>query len=224
MTAALLIVCAYLLGAVPFGLLIGRARGVDIRQHGSRNIGATNAGRVLGKKWGYLCLVLDILKGFVPALVAYHLLVSHPIDPPMLLRWILVGLAAVLGHVFPIYLLFRGGKGVATTIGVALGIFPYYTVAISIALVGYAIGRFGSGMVAVGSLILAVVFPAAVFAYIGVDSQLSFQQGWPLWAAASVLGAVIIVRHTGNISRMLKGAEPTMKQVAEEAVDAADDA
>ncbi|MBU0637364.1 MAG: glycerol-3-phosphate acyltransferase, partial [Planctomycetes bacterium] len=147
MYAWLFIIGAFLLGSIPFGLLIGLARGVDIREHGSRNIGATNAGRVLGRKWGYLCLLLDILKGFVPTLAASFVLIAEPAESVMLVQWMLVGLAAVLGHTFPIYLKFRGGKGVATTIGVALGIFPYYTVAMAAALVLYALVRFGTGVV-----------------------------------------------------------------------------
>ena len=98
----------------------------------------------------------------------------------------------------------------ATTIGVALGIFPYYTVAILVALGGYAIGRFSSGMVAVGSLALAVVFPGAVLAYISTDPNISLAQAWPLLAVAGLLGTVIIVRHAGNISRIRRGDEPTM--------------
>jgi glycerol-3-phosphate acyltransferase PlsY len=208
MYTVLLIVGAYLLGAIPFGLLIGLARGVDIRQHGSRNIGATNAGRVLGRKWGYLCLALDILKGFVPTLAASFILVAKPANATMLLQWILVGLAAVLGHMFPIYLKFRGGKGVATTIGVALGIFPYYTAAIAAALLLYALARFASGMVSVGSLVMAAAFPAAFFVYLRLNADMSLAVFWPLGVVAVLLGLLIIIRHAGNIGRLLRGEEP----------------
>ena len=115
MIPSALVIGAYLLGAIPFGLLIGRARGVDVRTQGSRNIGATNVGRVLGRKWGYLCLALDILKGFVPTLSAALLLRGDRADPRQQLLVLLVAVAAVLGHVFPVYLGFRGGKGVATS-------------------------------------------------------------------------------------------------------------
>ena len=207
MYLVLFIVGAYLLGAIPFGLLIGLARGVDIRRHGSRNIGATNTGRVLGRKWGYLCLVLDILKGFVPTLTASFVLVEKPADATMLLQWILVGLAAVLGHTLPVYLKFRGGKGVATTVGVALGIFPYYTVAMVAALVLYAVVRFGTGWVSAGSLTIAVAFPAAFFVYVGVDSELSLSVFWPLAVVAVLLGLLIIIRHSSNIARLFRGEE-----------------
>ena len=207
MHAALLIIGAYLLGSIPFGLLIGLARGVDIRQHGSQNIGATNAGRVLGRKWGYLCLILDILKGFVPTLAASFILVTEPVEMGMLVQWILVGVAAVLGHTLPIYLKFRGGKGVATTVGVALGIFPYYTVAMAAALVLYAIVRFGTGVVSAGSLAIAVAFPAAFFVYLRLDPDMSLRQFWPLATVAVLLGLLIIVRHRSNIARLRRGNE-----------------
>ena len=207
MIVACFIIGAYLLGAVPFGLLIGLARGVDIRQHGSKNIGATNAGRVLGRKWGYLCLLLDVLKGFLPTLAASFVLIRRPPDAIMLLAWIGVGLAAVLGHVFPVYLQFRGGKGVATTVGVALGIFPYFTIAMAAALVLYAVVRFTSGMVSLGSLTIAVVFPAAFFAYVRLDPDLTWHGTWPLGCVAVLLGMLIILRHAGNIARLIRGEE-----------------
>ena len=207
MYALMFIVGAYLLGSIPFGLLIGLARGVDVRQHGSRNIGATNAGRVLGRKWGYLCLVLDILKGLLPTLAASFVLIERPADTTMLLRWIAVGLAAVLGHTCPIWLKFRGGKGVATTVGVALGIFPYYTAAMGAALLLYAVVRFTTGAVSAGSLTIAVAFPAAFFVYLGIDPSMSLEVYWPLGAVSVLLGLLIIIRHAGNIARLLRGEE-----------------
>lgn len=214
MLFAILVGGSYLLGAIPFGLLIGLSRGVDIRQHGSRNIGATNAGRVLGRKYGLICLYLDILKGLIPSIVAGALLVSAPIDPGMLWQWMLVGLAAVLGHTFPIYLGFRGGKGVATTIGVALGVFPYFTVGMIAALFGYFVARTISGMVSLGSLAIAVIFPLAVLAYL-VTSGLALAQYWPLLAVSGTLGLLIIVRHTANISRLIRGEEPAVAKSPE---------
>lgn len=207
MYVALFVLGAYLLGAIPFGLLIGLTRGVDIREHGSRNIGATNAGRVLGRKWGYLCLILDVLKGFIPALAARYVLLDEPADSLMLLAWILVGVAAVLGHMLPVYLKFRGGKGVATTVGVALGIFPYYTVAMSVALLLYAVVRFSTGLVSLGSLTIAVAFPAAFFVYVGFRSDVSLAGYWPLAAVAVLLGVLIIAGHRSNIARLLRGEE-----------------
>ncbi len=206
-TWLLLLLGAYLLGAIPFGLLIGRMRGVDIRRHGSGNIGATNAGRVLGKPWGHLCLALDIAKGLAPTLAARAWLGETIESPVGLLAWISVGLATVLGHLFPVYLSFRGGKGVATTIGVALAIFPVYTVAISVALAGYAAVRFGTGYVSAGSLAMAVLFPIAVTGYVGWTGR-RFDQFWPLHAVAALLALLIVVRHRSNIVRLWQGREP----------------
>ncbi len=130
-----LIILAYLLGSIPFGLIIARAYGKDLREIGSGNIGATNLSRALGKKWGYFCFCLDMLKGLLPMIATARLLSKTPgsLD---LIFWLAVGIAAVSGHIFPIYLRFKGGKGVATSFGVALGLWPYYTVC---ALIAFAV-------------------------------------------------------------------------------------
>lgn len=205
------VVGAYLLGAIPFGLLIGFARGVDVRKHGSGNIGATNVGRVVGGKWGKLCLALDLLKGFVPAFVASFFLVQQPVNATMLLQWLAVALAAVLGHVFPVYLGFRGGKGVATTIGATLGVFPYLTWPMLATLVGYGIARALTGMVSVGSVVIAVLLPVAFFVYVQIDPALTLAVFWPIQAATIVLGVLILVRHADNIRRLLRGEERRFK-------------
>lgn len=207
MPAVLLAIGAYLLGAIPFGVLIGRARGVDILAAGSKNIGATNVGRVIGRKWGLFCLLLDILKGLIPSLAAFFVLVREPVQAAVLLQWLAVGVAAVLGHNFSIFLGFRGGKGVATTIGVALGIYPYFTVAMAAAIVAYAIVRFSTGWVSLGSLTIATVFPIAFYAYVLISERASLAECWPLQIAAVLLGLLIILRHRANIARLLRGEE-----------------
>lgn len=206
MTTFLLVLGAYLVGAVPFGWLLGRLHRIDIREHGSRNIGATNVGRVLGRRWGLLCLALDVLKGLVPVACAGRWLGEGPADAGLLLRWLLVALAAVLGHVFPVYLRFRGGKGVATTVGVALGLYPYYTFAMGAALLGYALVRLTTGIVSLGSLTIALVFPVALYAYLRL-AGLPLSVFWPLQAVAVLLGVLIVVRHRANIRRLLRGEE-----------------
>lgn len=210
-----LVATAYLVGSIPFGLLLGLARGVDIRKYGSGNIGATNAGRVLGRAWGHLCLVLDILKGFLPTGFSGYVLVSAQPGAGDLMAWLAVGLAAVLGHTFPVYLGFRGGKGVATTIGVAFGIYPYLTIPMLTALLAYALVRFSTGFVSAGSLTLAAVFPLAVLVYVLVDPGMEMAEFWPLQAVSVLLGALIIVRHSGNIARMLRGQERGITAAAE---------
>lgn len=205
-TVLTFVVGSYLLGAVPFGLLVGLSRGVDIRTQGSRNIGATNVGRVLGRKWGYLVLALDIAKGLGPALAASVVLPQHLDATNAQLAVLAVAVAAVLGHVFPVYLGFRGGKGVATTIGVAVGVWPYFTIAIAAALIAYAIGRFASGAVSVGSLLLAATFPVALLIALRVRGE-ALAANWPLITVAVALALVIIVRHRENIRRLLAGRE-----------------
>ncbi|TWT46109.1 Glycerol-3-phosphate acyltransferase [Phycisphaerae bacterium RAS1] len=204
---AIVVALAYLIGAVPFGLLIGLSRGVDVRQAGSRNIGATNVGRVLGRKWGLLCLALDVLKGFTPALFASFMFAYERADARAHVSVLLVAVAAVLGHVFPVWLSFRGGKGVATTVGVALGVYPAYSIAMSAALAVYAILRFTTGRVSVGSLAIAVVFPASVYGYVRYRAM-PIEHAWPLIAVALLLGLLIIFRHAANIQRLLRGTEP----------------
>jgi len=124
---AAMVVAAYLVGAIPIGVLLARRGGVDLRAVGSGNIGATNVGRALGRRWGLVCLVLDIGKGLVPTAAAGVILHARCAELPagVMGLWVLVGLAAVLGHVFSVFLGFGGGKGVATSIGVGLGVFPY---------------------------------------------------------------------------------------------------
>lgn len=206
MTFVLLAIAAYLLGAIPFGLLIGLAHGKDVRKLGSGNIGATNVGRVVGRTWGRICLALDILKGLIPTVLG-GVLTPYPPDAAALFGWLAVGLAAVLGHTFPVYLGFRGGKGVATTIGVALGIFPYYTIPLIASLIAFGLVRLFTGYVSLGSLTLAAAFPLAFMVYVLASPQLSMAQFWPLQVAAAVLGLLIIVRHAGNIARLVRGEE-----------------
>jgi glycerol-3-phosphate acyltransferase PlsY len=197
---------AYLIGAIPFGLLVGWSHGVDIREHGSRNIGATNAGRVLGRRWGLLCLGLDMLKGFAPVMAANLALPGAEASATRLLQILGVAVAAVLGHVFPVYLRFRGGKGVATTVGVALGIYPYYTIAMAVALGCYALVRWTTGLVSLGSLVIAVTFPASLYVYLRYFGK-RLSDFWPLLGVAVLLGTLIIVRHRTNIARLLRGQE-----------------
>ncbi|MGE0481125.1 MAG: glycerol-3-phosphate 1-O-acyltransferase PlsY [Phycisphaerae bacterium] len=206
MNFALFVVSAYLVGAIPFGVWIARGHGVDIRAHGSGNIGATNVGRVLGRKWGLLCLALDVLKGLLPTLAAKFVLLPPAPDATDFGRWLLIASAAVLGHVFPIYLGFRGGKGVATTVGVGLGIYPFLTVPMLAAVGGYAVVRFTTGWVSAGSITMAVAFPAFAYAYARLTA-LSLDRAWPLLAAATGLGVLIIARHHANIRRIFAGTE-----------------
>src|SRR6476660_2083845 len=135
-TLLILIPIAYLVGSIPFGLIVGLAKGVDPRKAGSGNIGATNVARLLGGKYFALVFTLDLLKSLLPMLAGAYILhragfdlsmKGNQLDAKHLLAWLLVGFCAIVGHMFPIYIGFKGGKGVATSAGLILGLWPYYT-------------------------------------------------------------------------------------------------
>lgn len=189
MTLAGLFVGAYLFGGVPFGFLLARARGVDIRTVGSGNIGASNVARTLGRAWGVLVLALDAGKGLAPVLVARRLALPE---------WALAGagLAAVLGHTFSPFLGFRGGKGVATGLGVALGIAPLAALAaFGVYLLVFLPWRISS----LGSLAAAISFPLFMWLF--------GQASWWNLAFGALAAGLIVVRHRSNIARLLRGDE-----------------
>jgi glycerol-3-phosphate acyltransferase PlsY len=210
---------AYLIGSVPFGLLIGLSRGVDIRETGSGNVGATNAGRVLGRGWGMLCFFLDVGKGAGPTL-GYglwaglaHLGGEGASEPGAggavaLLGWLAIAVAAVLGHVFPVWLKFKGGKGVATALGVLLGFWPVLTIPGLFAGLGWVALVKTTGYVSIGSIGAACSMPV-----LAVVSALCFGRSAGetiVYAGVClVLATLIIVRHRGNLQRLRAGTEPT---------------
>lgn len=203
-----LIFFAYFLGAIPFGLLIARTQGVDLRKVGSGNIGATNVMRSLGKRMGYTCFALDVAKGLIPMLLvpAFGLTDDNP-STNQLSLWLAVGCAAVLGHIFPIYLGFKGGKGVATSLGVVLGIWPYYTVCglitFGLWLIIFLIWRY----VSLASILAAIAFPIALTALTLIFSNWQFAQLWPLYIVAVLMPLLVVARHAENIKRLLEGSE-----------------
>jgi acyl phosphate:glycerol-3-phosphate acyltransferase len=196
-TIALFLLAAYLLGSLPFGLLLTRwRRGIDIRDHGSGNIGATNVRRIAGNPLGSLTLAGDMAKGFLPVAAVPWLLPSG--HPGMAATMAAAALAAFCGHLFPIGLGFRGGKGVATAMGAYLAVSP---VAILGVLLAFALGLGLSRRVSVGSLTAALALPFCV--------------ALTTHCLALTLGAILIAvgifaRHTGNIERMLAGKEPRL--------------
>jgi glycerol-3-phosphate acyltransferase PlsY len=181
---------AYLLGAVPFGLVIARVcKGVDPRRDGSGNVGATNVARLCGLPWGLLTLACDLLKGFFPVFICQRLFAS---ETPFLC--LLAGLAPVAGHMFSPFLRFRGGKGVATNVGVFLAAAPaQLLVAGAVCLL--VIWR--SGFVSAGSLSLTAVLPILLLA----------RSAWPLFCLSLITGALIAFAHRENIRRLLRGEE-----------------
>jgi glycerol-3-phosphate acyltransferase PlsY len=190
---------AYLVGAIPFGLLIARLNAVDIRAVGSKNIGATNVFRCVGKGWGILTFVLDAAKGLVPALIFPLLGRSGlPVFPGLESSFgLLCGIAAILGHNFPVYLKFKGGKGVATSAGVLIGVAP---VAVGLGLLGWIVLFAATRYVSVASIGAAAIVPLAGW-------WLYYSSGFFLPCALTLLGALVIARHAKNIQRLLAGTE-----------------
>lgn len=197
-SAWLILAIAYLLGAVPFGLLIAkRVSGIDLRQFGSGNIGTSNAVRAMGRRWGFVVFLLDFLKGFLPVL-ACRWLVGE--DERHLLE-VLTGTAAVLGHCYPIYLGFRGGKGVATGCGAIIAI--DWMIFLCGGLV-WLVTRLTTRYAGLASILMGITFPIAAWA---VDRI--FKMNRPeLIVGSFLLTILIVVRHRSNMMRMLKGTEP----------------
>ena len=183
---------AYLIGSIPTGLLLGKAYGIDVRKEGSGNIGATNLYRTVGRKVGIITLVGDCLKGLLPVVI-----VKASALPPELAAW--VGLAAFCGHVFSIFLRFRGGKGVATALGVFLALAP---LAVAIAIALFAVLMFIWRYVSLGSIFAAAAMPLAVFFLGG---------GRTLITVTVIIALIVIIRHHENIGRLLSGKEGKFK-------------
>ena len=207
-----LVSLAYLAGATPFGYLIGRLVGkIDIRQHGSGNIGATNVGRVMGKKWGIVVLVLDLLKGLLPVAAFPHVLFAA--DAPDRVHWqVAAGIATILGHMFPCWLGFRGGKGVATALGVIACLGGWATVAAAAVFgVSFALWR----IVSLASILAALSF--AVCQIVLMWPALFTSDHWSVTAFSLLAPLLIIVRHRSNIGRLWRGEEPRFGSASRDA-------
>jgi len=199
----LVLLASYLLGAVPFGLVMARAiKGVDLREVGSGNIGATNAMRVLGKPLGLVAFLLDFAKGLVPTLFLAKYAQEWNADTPLLAES-LAGIAAVLGHCFPVYLKFRGGKGVATGCGAIVGIEPLVFV---VAGVCWVLTLLALRLVSLASIAMGVAFPIA--AYVFLPKAPAFV------GACALLTVLVVVRHRGNLARIRAGTEPRIGREA----------
>ena len=206
MKFTLLIIGAYLLGSVPFGLIIAKAYGKNLREIGSGNIGATNLSRAIGKKWAYVCFFLDTLKGFIPMFAAVKTMSSQPNSIELLLI-LAVGFACVLGHIFSVYIKFKGGKGVATSFGVALGLWPYYTISGIAAFIIWIIFVLIWRYISLASIAAAITFPVTLIAAIVTIKSWNFAELWPLLIAATAIPIMVIAKHRQNIKRLIAGTE-----------------
>jgi glycerol-3-phosphate acyltransferase PlsY len=216
---------AFLMGAIPFGLLMAKSRGIDIRAHGSGNIGATNVLRVMGKKFGIPCLVLDMLKGFIPVAIAVNLIqiAGRPVQVPLALpdAWVMklaagdalkaqiaqiaTALAAVLGHNYSPWAGFKGGKGISTSAGVLLGLMPF---AVVLLLAVWLLLFFTTRYVSVASIGAACVLP--LLALWGSWHHGRIQDGtWnkPLFALTLLIAISAVWKHRTNIRRLRAGTE-----------------
>ncbi len=207
------ILIGYFVGAIPFAHIIARLHDKDLRTIGSGNIGATNLARACGRRWGYVCFALDVLKGLVPVAAARiasgHLLEgdSATTEPGFLALWLAVGVAAILGHVFPIYLEFKGGKGVSTSFGVGLGLWPYFTVAAVVALLVWLLCAAVWRYVSLASICASISFPLTLAVAIGIQDDWRLARLCPLMIAATAIPLLVTLLHRKNIGRLRAGTE-----------------
>lgn len=198
----LLAVVSYLIGSIPFGLFTARVvRGIDIRTVGSGNIGATNVGREIGWKWGGCVLFLDALKGLIPTLLPIWATDFEGVG--LTNTMVLCGIATAIGHMFPIYLGFKGGKGVATGLGVAAAVALWSTLA---AFATFLVFVLALRWVSLASVLAATAFAIAQVVMLG--QSLFAAESWPLTLFTFGVPLLIVIRHRSNLRRLMRGEEP----------------
>jgi acyl phosphate:glycerol-3-phosphate acyltransferase len=197
---------SYLLGSIPAGYIAGRIAGIDIRHAGSGNIGATNVTRVLGKRYGYPVFIVDFLKGLMA--VSLSILIekrAQPISAPTELFGIVAAISSVIGHAFPVWLSFKGGKGVATSMGALFGLMPFMAlIGIAVWVITFEVTRY----VSVASMTAALAVPISI----SILMPLKQTGGAVLLYFSICLAALVIFRHRSNLSRLVRGTEPRFKR------------
>jgi acyl phosphate:glycerol-3-phosphate acyltransferase len=199
MTWLIIAFVSYLIGSIPSGYLIAKSQGIDIREHGSQNIGATNVLRVMGKKWGYLVFFCDSFKGFAAVKLGF-LIAAHFLLSPVL-GSVIAAVACILGHNYTIWLHFKGGKGIATSAGVVVALFPVLIV-LSVGAIWFVV-FFAGRYVSLASITAAVALPCIVF----FTTAKSGSDFWVLFGFSALIGALAVWRHHSNIGRLLNGTE-----------------
>ena len=205
-TLAAVLIGSYLLGSIPFGYLAGRFKGIDIRKVGSGNVGATNVVRALGKRYGYPVFALDVSKGFAAVMI------SMLVAPGRTPEWnspetfgIVAAISSVLGHLYPPWLKFKGGKGVATSAGALLALTPIATlIGVAIWIIVFWLTRY----VSLASITAAIILPIVILVIGSHDRH----NGKPLVYSSICVAAVIIWRHRSNLSRLMRGTEPRFRK------------
>lgn len=212
---------AYVLGSIPFGVFIGKAHGINIREKGSKNIGATNVGRVLGRRWGLLCFGLDMAKGAVPVAVAGSLAGLYDQAPLTASTgwwlWLTVAMFALLGHMYSMFLRGGGGKGVATAFGGLLAMWPIMTIAAIIGLATWLVLVLLFRMISLASVVAALTIPMTVLIQVEImrsrqdvipDLATSLQQASAPVVVSLLLALLVTWKHRGNLARIATGTEP----------------
>ena len=197
MTLLFVVLTAYLLGSIPTSVWVGRYfKGIDIREHGSKNAGATNTFRILGKRYGWLVLLTDVAKGTIAACLPFFLSqeVFSGYKDEFLILQLVGGLSAVFGHVFPVFAQFRGGKGVATSLGIVIGINPP---AAAVCLALFLLVFLTSRYVSLGAMISSLSFPIVSYFFIHNDTRIMI-------IFSIVLCTLVVCAHRKNIQRLLK--------------------
>ena len=203
-TNGCILIFCFFIGGIPFGLIIGKINGIDIRSHGSGNIGATNIARTCGRVWGYLCFILDALKGFFPVLLARHWAQSHNF-PLSDYTPIFAISGTVGGHIWSPFLRFKGGKGVATSAGAILAVAPF---AVLSSIIVWYIVFLLTRYVSLASIITAMVLPlTAVLSDLFITVNPSRKLGTPVLIFLFLLCTGVILKHRDNIQRLLNGTE-----------------
>src|ERR1700720_638593 len=194
MTWLLIAIVSYFIGSIPSGYLVARTQGVDIRQHGSRNIGATNVLRVMGKKWGYLVFLCDASKGFLAVRLGM-LVATHALLTPVL-GGVIAAITCILGHNYTIWLGFKGGKGIATSGGVILALFPIAVIC-CIAIV-WVVVFYSSKYVSLASIAAALALPFSVFLFVPKTGT----EFWVVFGFSLLVCLLAVWRHQSNIVRL----------------------
>lgn len=208
MLLLLVVLLGYIIGSIPTSVWVGKAfHGCDIREHGSKNAGATNTFRVLGKRSGWFVLIVDVSKGVLAATLPRLFSNAGFTENEFLILQLCGSFSAVFGHVFPVFAGFRGGKGVATSLGIVIGINPY---AAMVCLIIFLTVFLSSRYVSLGAITASLCFPFISYFMIHKDARIMI-------IFTIVLGALVILAHRKNIDRLLKGQENKMNLFSKKA-------